>query len=73
MKAKDWQNAAKLITERQSHAAMPDTSKLSSFSLSELLVDKSRPPTVLQGPYVPLSTSTPVCVPQGYHQMMDSA
>ena len=62
MKAKDWQNTAKLIRERQSHTAMADTSELSSFSVSELLVDESRSPTVLQGPYVPLSTSTPVCV-----------
>ena len=41
MKAKDWQNTAKLLRERQSHAATADTSELSSFSLSELLVDKS--------------------------------
>ena len=73
MKAKDWQNAAKLIRERESHAAMADTSEFSSFSLSELPVDESRPPTVLQGPYVPLSTSTPVCMPQGNQQTMDSA
>ena len=73
MKAKDWQNTAKLIREKQSHTAMADTSKLSSFSLSELLVDESRPPTVLQGPYVSLSTSTPVCVPPGNQQTMDSA
>ena len=39
---------------------MADTSKLSSFSLRELPVDQSRPPTVIDGPYVPLSTSTPV-------------
>ena len=51
---------------------MADTSKLGSFSLSELLVDESGPPTVLQGPYVPLSTSTPVCMPQGNHQTTDS-
>ena len=73
MKAKDWQNNAKLIREKQNNAATADTSELRSFSLSELPVDESRPPTVLQGPYVPLSTSTPVCVPQGNHQMMDSA
>ena len=72
MKAKDWLNAAKLIRERQSHAATADTSKLSSFSLSELLVEESGPPTVQQGPYVPLSTSTPVCVPQGNQQTTDS-
>ena len=73
MKVKDWQNAAKLIRERQSHAAMADTIELSSFSLSELLVDEIGSPTVLQGPYVPLPTSTPVCMPQGNQQMMDIA
>ena len=73
MKAKDWQNTAKLLRERQSYAATADTSKLSSLSLSELPVDESRPPTVLQGPYVPLSTSTLVCVPQDNQQTMDSA
>ena len=73
MKATDWQNAAKLIRERQSKVATADSSKLSSFSLSELSVDESRPPTVLQGLYIPLSTSTPICMPQGNQQMMDSA
>ena len=34
MKAKDWQNATQLVHERQSQAAMADTSELSSFSLS---------------------------------------
>ena len=28
---------------------------------------------MLQGPYIPLSTSTPICVPQGNEQTMDSA
>ena len=42
---------------------MADTSKLSSFSLSELPVDQSRPPTVIHAPYVPLSTNTPVHMP----------
>ena len=37
----------------QSHAATADTSQLSSLSLSELSVDASGPPMVLQGPYVP--------------------
>ena len=32
MKAKDWQNADKLIRERQSHATTADSSELSSFS-----------------------------------------
>ena len=72
MKATDWENTAKLIKERQSQVATADTSELSSFSLSELSVDESRPPTVLQGPSVPLSTSTPTHVPQGNKQTMDS-
>ena len=62
MKAKDWQTAAKLIRERQSQATTADSSQLSSFPLSELLLDDSGPPTVLQGPNVLLSTSTPICV-----------
>ena len=49
-----------LVQERQNQAATADTSELSSFSLSELPVDQSRPPALMQGPYVPLSTSTPV-------------
>ena len=53
--------------------ARADSSKLSSFPLSEFSVDESGPPTVLQGPYVPLSTRTPVHVLQGNQQMMDSA
>ena len=35
MKVKDWQNAAKLIKERQSQVATADSSELSSFPLSE--------------------------------------
>ena len=73
MRAKDWQNTAKLIRERQSQATIADSSELSSFPLSELSVDYSRPPTLLQGPYVPLSTSTPIHVPQDNQQMMESA
>ena len=73
MKATNWKNTAKLIKERQSQAATADTSKLSSLPLSELTIDESRPPTVLQGPYIPLSTSTPICIPQGNQQTMDSA
>ena len=57
---KHWQKAAQLLQERQNQAATADTSELSSFSLSELLADQSGPPTLMQGPYVPLSTSTPV-------------
>ena len=73
MKAKDWQSAAKLIRERQNQAATADSSQLSSFLLSELSVNESRPLTVLQGPYIPLSTSTPVCMPQGNQQTMDES
>ena len=73
MKAKDWQSAAKLIREGRSQVTTADSSELSSFPLSELSVDESRPPTVLQGPYIPLSTSTPIRVPQGNQQMTDSA
>ena len=53
--------------------ATADSSKLSSFSLSELLLDESGPSTVLQEPYMPLSTSTPIHLSQGNHQMMDIA
>ena len=60
MKAKDWQKATQLVQERQNQAATTDTSELSSFSLSELPVDQSGPPTLIHGPCVPLSTSTPV-------------
>ena len=68
MKAKDWQKATQSVQERQSQAAMADTSELSSFSLSELPVDQSRPPMVIHRPNVPLSTSTPVCVPSDNQQ-----
>ena len=50
------------MQERQNQVATTDASELSSFSLSELLVDQSGPPTLMHGPYVPLSTSTPVHV-----------
>ena len=73
MKAKDWQKAAQLVQERQSQAATADTSKLSSFSLSELPVDQSGPPTVIHGPYVPLSTSTPVHMPSDNQQTTETA
>ena len=63
MKAKDWQKATQLVCERQSQAAQADGSKLSSFSLRELPMDQSGPPTIKHGLYVLLSTSTPVCVP----------
>ena len=52
---------------------MADTSELSSFSLSELPLDQSRPPTVIHGPYVPLSTSTPVCMPSNKQQTTEAA
>ena len=73
MEAKDRQSTAKLIRERQSQVATADSSELSSFPLSELSVDESGPPTVLQEPYIPLSTSTSIHMPQGNQQMMDSA
>ena len=73
MKAKDWQKATQLVSERQSQAATTDTSELSSFSLSELPVDQSRPPTVIHDPYVPLSTSTPVHVPSDNQQTTEAA
>ena len=72
MKAKDWLRATKLIRERQSQVATKDSSELSSFPLNELPVDESGP-TVLQEPYMPLSTSTPIHVLQGNQQMTDSA
>ena len=52
---------------------MADTSELSSFSLSKLPVDQSGPPTVIYGPYVPLSTSTPVHVPSDNQQTTEAA
>ena len=62
MKAKDWQKAAQLVQEWQIQASMADTSELSSISLSELPVDQSGPPTVIQGPYVPYQQAHPfVC------------
>ena len=73
MKPPDWRNATKLIKERENQVAMVDTSELNSLPLSELSVDESRPPTVLQGPYVPLSTSTPIHVQQDNQPTMDSA
>ena len=52
---------------------MADTSELSSFSFSELPVDQSRPPTVIHRPYVPLSTSMPICVPSDNQQTTEAA
>ena len=73
MKVTDWKNVAKLIKERQSQAAMVDTSELSCLPLSELSVDESGPPTVLQGLYMPLCTSTPIHKQQDNQPMTDSA
>ena len=73
MKVTDWKNTANLIKERQSHVATADTSQLSSLLLSELSVDESGPPTVLQGPYVSLSTSSPICMQQAHQLTTDSA
>ena len=60
MKAKDWQKTTKLVQERQSQTAVADTNELSSFSLSDLLMDQSGPPTVIHSLDVPLFTSMPV-------------
>ena len=62
-----------MLRERQNQAATADSNQLSSFILSELSVDETGPPTVLQGPYIPLSTSTSIHVPQGNQQTMNSA
>ena len=72
MKGKDWQKAAQLVQERQSQVATADTSELSSFSLSELPVDQSGPPTVVHGPYAPLSTNMPVHVPSDNQQTTEA-
>ena len=69
---KDWQKATQLVWERQSQAATADTSELSSFSLGELPVDQSRPPAMIHGPYVPLSTSMPVRVPSDNQQTTEA-
>ena len=58
--------------EIQNQAATTDTSELSSFSLSELPVDQRGPPTVIHGPYVPLSTSMPVHVPSDNQQTTEA-
>ena len=72
MKVTDWKNATKLIKERQGHGVTADTSQLSSLPLSELSVDASGPPMVLQGPYAPLSTSTPICMQPANQLTTDS-
>ena len=72
MKAENWQKATQLVHERQNQAANADTSELSSFSLSELPVDQSGPPTLIHGPYVPLSTSTPVHMLLDNHQYTEA-
>ena len=51
---------------------MANTGELSSFSLTKLPVYQSRPPTVIHGPHVPLSTSTPVCVPSDNQQTTEA-
>ena len=71
MKAKDWQKATQLVCERQSRAAVADTSELSSFSLSEIPVDQNGPPTMIHRPYVSLSTSTPVHMPSDNQQAIE--
>ena len=73
MKAKDLQEATQLVRERQNQAATTNTSELSSFSLRELPVDQSGPPTLMQGPYVPLSTNTPVHMSSDNNQDTEAA
>ena len=73
MKAKDWQKAAQLVWERQDQAATTGTSELSSFSLSQLPMDQSGPPTLIHGPYVQLSTSTPVHTSSDNNQFTEAA
>ena len=72
MKVKDWQKATQLVHERQNQAATTDTSELSSFTLSELPVGQSGPPALTHGPYVPLSTCTPVHTPSDNHQSTEA-
>ena len=60
------------MRERQNQAATTDTSKLSSVSLSELLVDQSGPPALMQWLYVSLSTSTPVHTPSDNNQYTEA-
>ena len=73
MKPTDWENVAKLVQEGQRHAATADSSQLSSLPLSELSLDSSGPPTVLEGPYILLSTSTPIRMQPNNQQTADSA
>ena len=72
MKVKNWQKAVQLVWERQNQASTTDTSELSSFSLSELPVDQTGPPTLMQGPYPPLSTSTLVHAPSDNNQYTEA-
>ena len=59
-------------TRKTESGSTTDTSELSSFSLSELPVEQSGPPTLMQGPYVPLSTSTPVHMPSDNNQYTEA-
>ena len=72
MKVKYWPKATQLMWERQNQAATTDTSELSSFSLSELPVDQSGPPTLIHRPHIPLSTSTPVHIPSDNNQFTEA-
>ena len=72
MNASDWEQAAKLVSQQQKHAATADTSQLSSLPLSSLAIDASGPLVVQQGLYTPLSTSTPNCVPAINQQSVQS-
>ena len=73
------QNESQRLTESHTIGARKtesgsttDTSELSSFSLSELPVEQSGSPTLMQGPYVPLSTSTPVHMPSDNNQYTEA-
>ena len=60
MKVKDWQKAT-LLVRGQNQAATADTSH------------QSGPPALMQGPFVPLSTSTPVHMPSYNNQYTEAA
>ena len=47
------------VRKRQGQTTVPDTSKLSSLSLSQISMDQSGPPVVVQDMNALLSTSTP--------------
>ena len=66
MKGKDWQKAAQMVWQRQAHIAV------SSLSFSQLSMDESGPPVVIQGMDAPLSTSTPAQAHLSNHQSTEA-